>query len=197
MRGKVYERPIFIQISTDEVYGDINEGKFSEESSLKPSNPYSASKAAAEMFVLSHARTYGIDYIITRSSNNYGERQYTEKLISNSILCMQESRKIPIHGNGSYIRDWIYVKDNIEAIFKIIDSKKVNEIYNISANNEMTNLEIVKNVVAWFTKEDLNTHIKFVPNRMGQDIRYSICNEKISKIGWKPFYTKGLKRLVE
>lgn len=196
LRGKVYERPVFFHISTDEVYGDTIEGMFKESDRLNPSNPYAASKAAAEMFVLSHCRTYDMKYIMTRSGNNYGERQYIEKLISNSVNCMQEKRKIPIHGDGKYIRDWIYVKDNVDAIFKIIESKTINQVFNISSHNEMTNLEVIKEVVSWFTKEDYSQFINFVPNRLGQDIRYSICNKKIKSLGWNPKHINGLKNYL-
>ena len=197
LRGKVYERPLFIQISTDEVYGDITDGEFTEESMLHPSNPYSASKAAAEMFVLSYYRTYGIDYLITRSSNNYGPRQYTEKLIPNTIDCLRNNKKIPIHGNGLYVRDWIYVKDNVSGIFSLIENKVKNGIYNISGDNEMTNLDVVKSIGSWFSIEDTNSHIKFVPNRMGQDIRYSLSSEKLRKLGWSSQVEKGIYRFID
>lgn len=197
LRGKVYERPLFIQISTDEVYGDISSGQFTEESLLNPSNPYSASKAAAEMFVLSYYRTYGIDYLITRSSNNYGQRQYIEKLIPNSIECLKDKRKIPIHGDGMYVRDWLYVKDNVEGIFTLIDSGIRNEVFNISGDNEMTNLDVVQNISKWFGLENFKDHIRFVPNRMGQDIRYSLSSGKLKKIGWSPRQTEGLFRFLD
>jgi dTDP-glucose 4,6-dehydratase len=197
LRGKAYERPLFIHISTDEVYGDTLSGTFSESDKLNPSNPYAASKAAAEMFVMSHGRTYGIDYVITRSGNNYGERQYIEKLIANTVDCMENGRKIPIHGDGMYIRDWIYVKDNVNAILKIIESGNTNEVYNIAAHNEMTNLEVVKTVVSWFTDQPYENFINFVPNRLGQDIRYSICNNKIKKLGWEPDQKIGIKRFLK
>ncbi len=140
-------RPIFYQVSTDEVYGDILEGSFKEQDRLNPSNPYSAAKAAAEMLVLSYNRTYGIEYIITRSANNYGPRQYHEKLIPKSIYCLSNNEKIPLHGNGSYIRDWIFVEDNVAGMWKVINSNVKNEIYNISANNHMTNLKVVSNIL--------------------------------------------------
>tara|TARA_R110002126_G_scaffold177447_2_gene326379 strand:- start:1606 stop:2502 length:897 start_codon:yes stop_codon:yes gene_type:complete len=197
LRGKVYERPLFIHISTDEVYGDTISGTFKESDALNPSNPYAASKAAAEMFVLSHGRTYGIDYIITRSGNNYGERQYIEKLIANTIDCMNLGRKIPIHGDGMYIRDWIYVKDNVDAILKIIESGQKNQTFNIASHNEMTNLEVVKTVVSWFTDKDYKEFINFVPNRLGQDVRYSICNKKVKELGWLPKQPKGIKRFIQ
>ena len=191
VRGKEeYDRPLFVQISTDEVYGDRLEGMFVEEDKLTPSNPYSATKAAAEMLVTSYARTYGINYIITRSANNYGPRQYEEKLLPKCLSSLASGKKIPIHGDGSYIRDWTYVKDNVDGIFKIIDAGVVNEIYNIAAENHMTNLEVVDIVLEWTgnTRESL----KFVENRWGQDLKYSISAEKLRKLGWNPTHTTGL-----
>lgn len=193
VRGKrEYDRPLFFQISTDEVYGDKDDGQFHEDDRLKPSNPYSASKAAAEMLVLSYYRTYGIDYVMTRSTNNYGERQYQEKLIPRIIDCIKEDRKIPLHGDGSYVRDWLYVKDNVSAILKIVEAKIKNEIFNIGAHNQMTNLEVSKTVLGWFDK-DPNKMISFVENRWGQDTRYSINCDKLKKIGWKPEKTSLYK----
>lgn len=191
VRGKEeYDRPLFVQISTDEVYGDRLEGMFAEEDKLTPSNPYSATKAAAEMLVTSYARTYGIDYIITRSANNYGPRQYEEKLLPKCLSSLANGKKIPIHGDGSYIRDWTYVKDNVDGIFKIIDAGVVNETYNIAAENHMTNLEVVDIVLEWTgnTRESL----KFVENRWGQDLKYSISAEKLRTLGWSPIHTTGL-----
>ena len=184
LRGKVYERPLFVHISTDEVYGDIENGHMTEESCLNPSNPYSASKAAAEMILLSYGRTYGIDYQICRSSNNYGPRQYPEKLIPKTIECLDENKPVPLHGDGSYVRDWTYVKDNVEGVYKVCFSKKKNEIWNISANNCLSNIEIVREVSSWMNK---SLKIKFVENRLGQDMRYSISSEKIRReLNWEP-----------
>jgi len=193
VRGKPsYARPLFFHISTDEVYGDRLEGFFKEHDKLTPGNPYSATKAAAEMLILSYARTYDIDFIITRSANNYGPRQYEEKLISKSIACLSENKKIPIHGDGSYIRDWTYVKDNVEGILAIIDAGIKNEIYNIAAENLMTNLEVVTSVLDWFDKDE--NSLMFVENRWGQDLRYSISSEKLRSLGWSPRYSKGLHK---
>jgi dTDP-glucose 4,6-dehydratase len=191
IRGKPeYDRPLFLQVSTDEVYGDCLEGSFVEEDRLTPSNPYSASKAAAEMLVLSYYRTYGLDYIITRSANNYGECQYEEKLIPKCLSSLKNNKQIPVHGDGSYVRDWTYVKDNIRAIFYIIESGVCNETYNVAAENQMTNLEVVDTILKWNEKDQ--TSIKFVENRWGQDLRYSISSKKIRKLGWNPQYPKGI-----
>jgi len=191
VRGKPeYDRPLFFQISTDEVYGDRLEGSFTEEDKLTPSNPYSATKAAAEMLVLSYYRTFGLEYIITRSANNYGPRQYEEKLIPKCLNSLQSGKQIPVHGDGSYVRDWTYVRDNVEAIFHIIESGIKNETYNIAAENPMTNLEVVDIMLKW--KERDRRSVKFVDNRWGQDLRYSVSSKKIRKIGWEPKYSKGI-----
>ena len=192
LRGRSYSRPLFFHISTDEVYGDTEKKSFEEEDRLKPSNPYSATKACAEMLIIAYARTYGIDHVITRSSNNYGERQYPEKLIPKSISCLENDRKIPVHGNGSPVRDWLYVKDNIKAIFKIIESGVLNECYNIGAENFMTNLEVVKTVLGWYGKGD--THYELVPERWGQDVRYAIDISKLKSLGWEPEFNKGIHK---
>ena len=195
VRGKPkYDRPLFFQISTDEVYGDIIDGSFTEDDRLTPSNPYSATKASAEMLVLSYHRTYGLDYIITRSGNNYGERQYEEKLIPKCISCLDSGKKIPIHGDGSYIRDWTYVKDNVEGLLFLIENDIRNDIYNISADNNMTNLQVVDEILSW--KGKTRNEIMFVENRWGQDVRYSINCDKIRKLGWKPKHTKGIYKCL-
>ena len=191
IRGKPkYNRPLFFHISTDEVYGDRTQGVFKEDDILSPSNPYSATKASAEMLVQAYSRTYGIDYIITRSSNNYGPRQYEEKLISKCLSCLQHGKKIPVHGDGSYIRDWTYVKDNVEGIFTILNKQIRNECFNIASENYMTNLEVVNAVVDWLGKDV--SAIEFVPNRWGQDIRYAVDSTKLRNIGWYPQHPKGL-----
>ena len=139
---------------------------------------------------MSYARTYKIDYIITRSANNYGPRQYEEKLISKSITSLKSGKKIPIHGDGSYIRDWTYVKDNVEGLFVIIDKQIKNEIFNIASENHMTNLEAVSFVLDWTGKD--TSSLMFVENRWGQDLRYSISSKKLRDIGWSPKHPRGL-----
>jgi dTDP-glucose 4,6-dehydratase len=191
IKGKSdYGRPLFVQISTDEVYGDIPIGESCENNTLNPSNPYAATKASAEMLVLSYHKTYGLNYVITRSSNNYGERQYAEKLIPKSIACLNDKKHIPIHGDGSYIRDWIYVKDNVEAIYHLLVSGKKNEIYNIGANNRITNIEVVSTILDWMGKD--KDSILFVPNRWGQDLRYALNTDKIRSSGWVPKHHAGI-----
>ena len=193
IRGKPeYDRPLFFHISTDEVYGDCLNGKFTENDKLKPSNPYSATKAAAEMLVMSYHRTYGINYLITRTSNNYGERQFEEKLIPKSIQCIKNNKHIPIHGDGSYIRDWTYVKDNVSAYMLLIEKAIKNDIYNIAAENYLTNLQVASQILKWFDKDEKN--IKFVENRWGQDLRYAVDSTKLRSLGWKPHYECGLKK---
>lgn len=192
-----YKRPLFFHISTDEVYGDRIEGSFKESDKLNPSNPYSATKVCSEMLINSYHRTYGIDYVMTRSGNNYGARQYEEKLISKCITCLKEGDKIPIHGDGSYIRDWTYVKDNINGILSIIDNNIKNNCFNIAANNYLTNIDAVKSVIRFVNNtSDLsvgNEYINFVEDRWGQDVRYSVDISKIKEVtGWQPKYTQGL-----
>ena len=195
IRGKpTYDRPLFIQISTDEVYGDIVSGKFTEQDKLRPSNPYSATKAAAEMLVLAYHRTFGLDYLITRSSNNYGPRQFEEKLIARCLSSIKDEQQIPIHGDGSYVRDWTFVQDNVQALIFLIKKKIKNDIFNIAAENYLTNLEVVDIVLDWhdIKDEDKPKYKKFVENRWGQDLRYAVSADKLKKLGWEPKYTKGL-----
>jgi dTDP-glucose 4,6-dehydratase len=192
IRGKQeYERPLFFHISTDEVYGDRTDGKFIEGDKLTPSNPYAATKAAAEMLILSYHRTYGLDYIISRSSNNYGDRQFEEKLIPKTLQCIQENKSVPIHGDGTYVRDWTYVKDNVSGLMTILDSGVRNQTFNVSAENYLTNLEVVNTVYSWFDK---SSNIKYVENRWGQDVRYAVDASKLKSLGWTPVYEKGLHR---
>jgi dTDP-glucose 4,6-dehydratase len=189
LRAKVYQKPLFVHISTDEVYGDVNldEEDKTEKSILNPSNPYSATKAAAEMLINAYARTFDIDYQIVRSTNNYGPRQYPEKLIPRIIHSLEVNQKIPIHGDGSYVRDWLYVKDNVDAIYKICYSKNKNEIWNISAYNYMSNIDVVREICKWKNIDNFMDHVNFVKNRIGQDYRYSISSEKLRYVlNWEP-----------
>lgn len=174
----------FVQISTDEVYGSIDKGSFKETDQLKPSSPYSASKAAADLLIYSYIKTYNIPALITRSSNNFGPYQYPEKIIPLFITNILERKKVPLYGKGLNVRDWIYVIDNCEAIEFVINNGKLGEIYNIAANNERTNIEITKVILKELGKDE--SFIEYVKDRPGHDFRYSLNTEKINKLGWKP-----------
>ena len=186
-----------LQISTDEVYGEVLSGKSKEQDMLNPSNPYAATKAAAEMLVKSYIRTYGIDAIITRCTNNYGPRQFPEKLIPKTIISALKNQKIPIHGTGQAKRQWIHVYDHCDALLNIIRKWKKPTIYNIGGSYEQNNLHVVKTILKLMNKSD--DLIKFVKDRPGQDRRYAISANLLSKeIGFKdkiPF-TKGLGATV-
>ena len=186
-----------IQISTDEVYGEIRSGSFSEESRLSPSSPYSASKAAADMFVMAYVRTYGLDAVITRCTNNYGPYQFPEKLIPKTIIRASMDLKIPVYGTGMNVRDWIYVLDHCEAIELVMEKGERGEIYNISSGEEKTNIEVVKTILSIMGKpEDL---IEFVEDRPGHDFRYSLDSSKIRReLGWRPRHTfkEGIRETV-
>ena len=187
----------FIQVSTDEVYGDIIRGSFTEEDRLTPSNPYASSKAAAEMFCLSYNRTYGLKINITRCTNNFGPRQFPEKLIPKTIIRALRNLPIPVYGTGRNVRDWLYVLDHCEAISLVLSKGKPGEIYNISSGNELQNIKIVEEILEILNKpKDL---IIFVEDRPGHDFRYSLDSSKIrSELGWKPRYTfsSALKKTV-
>ena len=187
----------FIQVSTDEVYGDIIRGSFTEEDRLTPSNPYASSKAAAEMFCLSYNRTYGLKINITRCTNNFGPRQFPEKLIPKTIIRALRNLPIPVYGTGRNVRDWLYVLDHCEAISLVLSKGKPGEIYNISSGNELQNIKIVEEILEILNKpKDL---IIFVEDRPGHDFRYSLDSSKIrSELGWKPRYTfsSALKETV-
>ena len=187
-----------IQISTDEVFGSLKNGSAKEESIFNPTNPYAATKASAELLVNSYFSTYNSDVIITRCTNNYGPRQFPEKLIPKTILLADQNKKIPIYGNGTNIRDWIFVDDHCNAIFNILTDGKSGESYNISASNEMDNITIVKKILSLMNKsEDL---IEFVEDRPGHDFRYSMDSQKIKKeLDWKTNvnFEEGIKKTVE
>jgi dTDP-glucose 4,6-dehydratase len=189
---------LFVHISTDEIYGDaVNQDSFSEKSILKPSNPYSASKAAADHLVSSYARTYGIKCIITRCTNNFGPFQFPEKLIPKTIIRAQKNLKVPLYGNGDQIRSWIYVLDHVSAIESLISKGLDGEIYNITSWNEISNKTIVEKILNIMGKS--NNLVEYVGDRPGHDKRYSIDSSKIqNQIGWKPKYNfeQALKETV-
>jgi dTDP-glucose 4,6-dehydratase len=189
-----------IYISTDEVYGQLLNEKdpaWTEEAPLNPRNPYSASKAAGELLVKAAHYSHGLIYNITRSSNNYGPRQFPEKLLPKAIKCILNNQPIPIYGQGQQIRDWTYVADNCAAIMTLIEKGAPNEVYNISANQEFTNLETMQ--LLCNTMGRGHELISFVNERPGHDFRYAIDTAKLRNLGWSPFYKfkDGLVKTVE
>ena len=182
------ERPIFFHISTDEVYGDIESGAHVETDLLKPSNPYSASKAASDMLINAWARTYGIQYNILRPTNNYGIGQYPEKLIPLSIKNLMRGKKIRLHNQGAPIRNWLHADDTAEAVLTIIDSGDINEVYNVAGGFEQANTDTVRKVIkAYFgTDDNWQQYVDFDAHREGQDIRYALNDRKLKNLGWSP-----------
>lgn len=194
------QKPIFLHFSTDEVYGDIDIGSFKETQLLKPSNPYSATKAAADMLILAWARTFKLPYVIVRPTNNYGTGQYVEKLIPKAIKYLTLNKKIILHDQGLPRRTWLHVSDTVSAIMKIIDSNKVNEIYNISGNFETQNIDVARKILynyGIYNNED--EHIDGNEKRIGQDVRYSVDDSKLKELGWEPkaSFDDELKIIVE
>lgn len=175
---KKYSLRRFHHISTDEVYGDIpDSGFFTETTPINPSSPYSASKAASDLLVKAYGRTFGIDYVITRCSNNYGPNQDSEKLIPHFIDLLHNDEPVTVYGDGSNIRDWLYVEDHCEAIWEAFKRAENKSIYNIGGNNEYTNLEITKIILARMEKDE--SYITYVADRLGHDKRYAIDASKI------------------
>ncbi|MCG3196776.1 MAG: dTDP-glucose 4,6-dehydratase [Candidatus Omnitrophica bacterium] len=174
----------FVQISTDEVYGSIEEGSFTEESALNPRNPYSASKAGADRLAYSYFATYGLDVIVTRASNNYGPFQYPEKLIPLFVTNALEDKPLPLYGDGMNVRDWLHVEDHCAALDFVLLNGGAGEVYNIGGGNERTNAEITRLILETLGKPD--SLIRHVEDRKGHDRRYSVSTEKLLTLGWSP-----------
>ncbi|MEM2909614.1 MAG: dTDP-glucose 4,6-dehydratase [Nitrososphaerota archaeon] len=177
---------LFMQVSTDEIYGDAPDDKsFNEDDAFRPSSPYSATKAAADCLVMAYNRTYGLNTMITRSTNNFGPYQHPEKLIPKTIIRAALGLKIPVYGSGRQVRDWIYVEDHVEAIELALLKAKAGRVYNISAGNEINNLEVVKQILKIMDKPmDLIEHVE---DRPGHDVRYSLDSSLIRReLGWAP-----------
>ena len=188
----------FIHISTDEVYGSINEGSFTETSLYSPRNPYSASKAASDHFVMAYHHTYGLPVNITNCSNNYGPRQYTEKLIPKAITNILNGKKVPVYGDGSQIRDWIYVLDHCHALIKVWRNGVNGQKYNIGGLCEVRNVDLVKKILTMMGKDE--SMIEYVGDRPGHDRRYSTSIDKAqNELFWYPLYTLdyGLQKTIE
>jgi dTDP-glucose 4,6-dehydratase len=194
---KKYKKKL-IHVSTDEVFGSLKNETADEKFRFNPSSPYSATKASSELLINSYHLTYDCDCIITRCTNNYGPRQFPEKLIPKVIFLATQNKKIPIYGNGKNVRDWIFVNDHCNAIFEILEKGKSGESYNISSKNEMDNITIVKTILEIMGKN--LDWIEFVEDRPGHDFRYSLDSSKISKeIGWKnkTSFEEGIKQTIE
>jgi len=174
----------FLQISTDEVYGECLEGSNTETAQLKPSSAYAATKAAADLLALAYFKTYGLPVMVLRCSNVFGPLQFPEKIIPLFATNAIEDKQIPIYGDGLNKRDWLYVDDYIEAIVAVLEKGKIGEIYNVSGHNERTNLEVTKAILKLLEKPE--SLIKYVEDRKGHDRRYAVDTSKISAIGWKP-----------
>lgn len=178
-----------VYISTDEVYGQLeneNEPSWTESAPVNPRNPYAASKAAGELLIRAAHETHGLIYNITRSCNNYGPRQTADKFIPKIIKSILNEEKMPIYGQGMQVRDWMHVLDNCDAILKILSDGKPNEIYNISANQEFSNVEVFQKICNVFGRG--YNLLDFCDDRKGHDFRYSIDSNKLKKLEWKPFY---------
>ena len=185
-RQETNKKPTLLHFSTDEVYGDIIEGEHIETDILKPSNPYSATKAAADMLILAWSRTFNIPYVIVRPTNNYGIGQYVEKLIPKACKYINLNKKMPLHNNGSPIRNWLHAKDTASGVITIIDNNVKNEIYNICGGYEQSNLETFKKILNCYGINDIEKYIDFSYNRDGQDLRYALNDDKLRNLGWKP-----------
>lgn len=184
-----YNIPRLIHFSTDEVYGDIAEGEHIETDTLKPSNPYSATKAAADQLIIAWARTYNIPFNIIRPTNNYGIGQYVEKLIPKSCKFLGLERKIPLHNQGTPVRNWLHAKDTALAVLKIVESGNPNEIYNVAGGFEQSNIETVKKVIDCYHDSKVNNYKNFIDlglERPGQDVRYALNDDKVRNLGWSP-----------
>jgi dTDP-glucose 4,6-dehydratase len=192
-RGENAKKPTLIHFSTDEVYGDISEGAHEETDMLKPSNPYSATKAAADMLVMAWGRTHNIPYMIIRPTNNYGIGQYVEKLIPKAVKCLNLNRKIPLHNNGTPYRNWLHADDTAEAVITLINCGNVGEIYNVAGGFEQSNYDTVQKIIdIYHTKTNpadvmpIDWYLDLSCKRVGQDVRYALDDSKIRSLGWSP-----------
>jgi dTDP-glucose 4,6-dehydratase len=198
-RHESFKLPTLLHFSTDEVYGDIEEGAHTEIDLLKPSNPYSATKAAADMLVLAWGRTYNLPYVIVRPTNNYGVGQYVEKLIPKTCKYLKLDKKVPLHNNGTPIRNWLHAHDTARAIITIINKEVQNEIYNIAGGFEQSNYDTVAKVIKAYNGGDIENHLDLTYSRIGQDVRYALDDSKLRALGWEPKmnFDEELPHIVE
>jgi len=186
----------YVQVSTDEVYGSIEQGSFKEESPLNPTSPYSASKAAGDFLCLAYYKTYGLPIVITRGANTFGPNQYPEKLMPLFITNLLEGKKVPVYGDGKQIRNWIYVLDHCRGILSALTKGEPGQVYNIGGNAEKTNLEITQMILEILGKDE--TMIEYVKDRPAHDFRYSLDSFKLSLLGWQPIFSfkEALKNTI-
>ncbi len=177
----------FVHISTDEVYGSIEEGSFTETDALHPRSPYSAAKAGSDLIAMAYHETYELPVVITRSSNQFGPYQFPEKLIPYFVTTLFDGGRVPLYGDGLNVRDWLYVEDNCRGVDMVLRQGTVGEVYNIGAGNERTNREITDVILAALGKDE--TSVEYVEDRKGHDRRYSIATDKARALGWKPELT--------
>lgn len=187
----------YVQISTDEVYGSIEEGSFTEESPLQPSSPYSATKTGADLLVTSYFHTYGLETVICRGSNNYGPYQYPEKLIPLMVLNALHGDALPVYGDGMQVRNWLYVTDFGHGIGHVLEHGRAGEVYNVGGPDECPNIEVVKRIVAATGRDE--SLIEHITDRPGHDRRYSLASEKLRALGWKAQvgFDEGLQKTVD
>ncbi|MFL5826474.1 MAG: dTDP-glucose 4,6-dehydratase [Thermoleophilaceae bacterium] len=187
----------FLQVSTDEVYGSIEEGSFTESSPLNPSSPYSATKAAGDLLVSAHVHTHGLEAVICRGSNNYGPRQYPEKLIPLSVLNAMAGDHLPVYGDGRQVRNWLYVEDFARAIDTVLRNGAPGEAYNVGGPDEEENIHVVRRILELTGRDE--SLIAHVTDRPGHDRRYSLSSDKVRALGWEPRvrFQEGLERTVE
>ena len=186
----------YVQVSTDEVYGSIEEGSFTEQSPLNPSSPYSATKAGADLLVASYRHTFGLEALICRGSNNYGPYQYPEKLIPLMILNALHGDKLPVYGDGMQVRNWIFVEDFARGIGTVLERGEPGEVYNVGGPDEAPNLDVVKGIIRYTGADE--SLIEYVTDRPGHDRRYSLVSEKVRGLGWeaRTRFAEGLERTV-
>jgi dTDP-glucose 4,6-dehydratase len=187
----------YLQVSTDEVYGSIERGSFTESSPLNPSSPYSATKAAGDLLVSAHVHTYGIEAVICRGSNNYGPRQYPEKLIPLCILNALAGDPLPVYGDGHQVRNWLYVEDFARAIDLVLRKGLPGEVYNVGGPDETANIDVVRRILAATGRDE--SLIEYVTDRPGHDRRYSLSSTKVRELGWEPSrrFSEGLHQTVD
>ena len=189
---------VFVQVSTDEVYGSISEGSWSEEYPLLPNSPYSASKASADLICRSYNRTFGMDIRVTRCSNNYGPHQFPEKVIPLFVTNLIDNEKVPLYGNGLNVRDWLHVDDHCDGIYSVLSEGKSGNIYNIGGGREVTNRELTEIILRKFDRDE--SSIEYVTDRLGHDLRYSVSHEKITReLGYMPKinFEDGIEETIE